>query len=588
MAMMTWLTRTLRSDRGDASPISLVLGSILTLIAALIIGGALTTMLGATSLAQSNSDLTTLMEKEIRQFEQTPFSGLKEEVPHRYKVEVNGRSVSVEREVFYDNEMRAYTLRLTAPRAVLANKPPKVCATLNAEGKTPKGCFSLSSSVVGTPADLGPVLPVGVSVSVRNVDGANKSVNLTNFPDFEAEGAAAAWGATGNGATIETTNKPRLSGTKNLVITKNTVLYSQKLNHLTGETVKSQLWAMVEAGTAQVSVGIEPIGTSPIFGTSVTGKSWTLASQNATFNKRGEYRIAIRVTGCTAGCKVIVDDVNTLRMTENLISDPSRYILENGMTYDAATDSFNTAGQVRHEVLRYNIPAPTMRGVTQLTFGARIAAGATPTGVTGLVRVIYRPSSGADVLLASASLDGIGTASTPLAGVFDFPATDNGQFIISVNQTGGPLKPLSISGVYLLPTQRGNADAVDAPSMEVAALNPAEMKDSIVRVSYQYTGVVPAEDLRVGVFCTTDIGTGSLSTNKVYLSQDTQNRNWYWSRLEVPALDRLTGCTHANIRVWSQSGTVIESSLVKNVSVMKVLDDVTSRNHGKDNGEDEG
>lgn len=585
MAMMTWLTRTLRSDRGDASPISLVLGSILTLIAALIIGGALTTMLGATSLAQSNSDLTTLMEKEIRQFEQTPFSGLKEEVPHRYKVEVNGRNVSVEREVFYDNEMRAYTLRLTAPRAVLANKPPKVCATLNAEGKTPKGCFSLSSSVVGTPADLGPVLPVGVSVSVRNVDGANKSVNLTTFPDFEAEGAAAAWGATGNGATIETTNKPRLNGSKQLAITKNTVIYSQPLNHATGEAIKSQLWTQVAAGTAQVAVGIAPTGTSPIFGTSVTGKSWTLASQNASFNKRGEYRIAIRVTGCTAGCKVIVDDVNTLRTSENLISDTSKYRFQYGMAYDAATDTLSTTGAINQQNFRYTLAAPTMRGITQLTFGARVAAGATPTDAVGTIRVIYRPSTGGDVNLATLTLDGIGTTSVPIAGVKDFTATDNGEFIIVVSQTAGAAKPILISGLYLTATARGSADAVDAPSMEVAALNPAEMKDGIVRVSYQYTGVVPTEDLRVGVFCTTNIGTGSLSTNKVYLSQDTQNRNWYWSRLEVPALDRLTGCTHANIRVWSQSGTVIESSLVKNVSVMKVLDDVTSRNHGTDNDE---
>lgn len=587
MAMMTWLSRTLRSDRGDASPISLVMGSILTLIAALIIGGALTTMLGATSMAQSNSDLTSHMEKEIRQFEQTPFSNLAEEVPHRYNVEVNGRDVSVEREVFYDTEKRSYTLRLTAPRAVLANKTPKVCATLDAEGKTPKGCFSLSSSIVGTPADLGPVLPAGVAVSVRNVDGANKSVNLATFPDFEGEGAAAAWGATGNGATIETTNKPRLNGTKNLVITKDTVLYSQPIPYATAEAFKSQLWAFVEKGNAQVAVGTAPTGTSPVFGTSVTGAEWKLASANATFNNRGTYRVAIRVTGCGTSCTVLVDDVTSLRSAQNLLSDTSKYRLQYGMTYDAATDTLATTGAIHQENFRYTLPAPSMKGITQLTFGARIAAGATPADAVGNVRVIYRPSTGGDVNLATITLDGIGGTSVPIAGVKDFAPTDNGEFIIAVNQTAGAAKPITISGLYLTATSRENADAVDAPSMEVASLNPAEMTDSIVRVSYQYTGNIPPEDLRVGVFCTTSEATGSLSTNKVYLSQDTQNRNWYWSRLDIPALDRLTDCAHANIRVWSQSGTVIESSLVKNVSVMKVLDDVTSRNHGKDNGEDE-
>lgn len=587
MAMMTWLSRTLRSDRGDASPISLVMGSILTLIAALIIGGALTTMLGATSMAQSNSDLTTHMEREIRQFEQTPFSGLAEEAPHRYNVEVNGRDVSVEREVFYDTDKRSYTLRLTAPRAVLANKTPKVCATLDAEGKTPKGCFSLSSTIVGTPADLGPVLPPGVAVSVRNVDGANKTVNLATFPDFEGEGAAAAWGATGNGITIETTNKPRLNGTQNLVITKDAVLYSQPVPYATAEAIKNQLWAFVEKGSAQVAVGTAPEGTSPVFGTSVTGAEWKLASSNATFNNRGTYRVAIRVTGCGADCKVLVDDVTSLRTTQNLLNDVSLYLPQGGMTYDAATDTLNTTGAIGQQTFRYNIPAPAMKGVTQLTFGARVAAGATPTGVTGTIRVIYRPDGGADVNLATVGLDGLGGTSVPIAGVLDFPAAPSGQFIIAVNQSAGAAKPIAISGVSLTATGRENADAVDAPSMEVASLTPEEMKDSIVRVSYQYTGNIPPEDLRVGVFCTTDASTGSLSTNKVYLSQDTQNRNWYWSRLDIPALDRLTNCAHANIRVWSQSGTVIESSLVKNVSVMKVLDDVTSRNHGKDDGEDE-
>lgn len=586
MAMMTWLSRTLRSDRGDASPISLVMGSILTLIAALIIGGALTTMLGATSLAQSNSDLTTHMERELRSFEQTPFSSLAEEVPHRYPVEVNGRNVSIEREVFYDTAKRSYTLRLTAPRAVIASKPPKVCATLDADGKTPKGCFSLSSTIVGTPADLGPVLPAGITVSVRNVDGSNKSTNLVAHPDFEAEGAAAAWGATAaNGASVQPTTTPRVTGTKELVLTKDTILYSQNIASAAGDSISSQLWANVVTGNAQVAVGTA-IGTNtPVFGTSVTGKKWTQAKANATLMTNLSYRTAIRITGCAAGCKVLVDDVSTLRLTENLIRDTSKFRLEGGMTYTQGTDTFATTG-VGHQILRYDIDAATMKGINKLSFSSRLLAQAAPAGVVGSIRVIWRPSAGADVVLTTIDLSGIGTENTPIAGVKDVPVGLGGQFIISVNQTGGPAKPMNLSSVSLTPAGRVNPDAVDAPSMEVAKIDAAEVKDTILRVSYQYDGSIPPEDLRVGLFCTTDLGTGSLSTNKMYLSKDTQNRNWYWSRLEIPALDRLTNCAHANIRVWSQSNTIIESSLVKNVTVMEVLDGVTSRNHGTDDGEE--
>lgn len=587
MAMMTWLSRTLRSDRGDASPISLVMGSILTLIAALIIGGALTTMLGATSLAQSNSDLTTHMERELRQFEQTPFSGLAEEVPHRYPVEVNGRNVSIEREVFYDTAKRSYTLRLTAPRAVIASKPPKVCATLDAAGKTPKGCFSLSSTIVGTPADLGPVLPAGITVSVRNVDGSNKSSNLVAHPDFEADGAAAAWGATAaNGASVQPTTTPRVTGAKELVFTKDTVLYSQNIASAAGDSISSQLWAKVTAGSAQVSIGTA-IGTNtPVFGTSVTGKNWVQAKTNATLMTNTPYRTAIRITGCTAGCKVVVDDVSTLRLTENLIRDTSKFSLQGGMTYTQATDTLSTTGAIVQQTFRYNIDAATMKGINKLSFSGRLLASAAPAGVTGNIRVIWRPSTGADVALSTIDLSGIGTENTPIAGLMNVPVGLGGQFIIAVNQTAGAAKPINMSAISLVPAGRENPDAVDAPSMEVAKIDAAEVKDTILRVSYQYDGNIPPEDLRVGLFCTTDLGTGSLSTNKMYLSKDTQNRNWYWSRLEIPALDRLTNCAHANIRVWSQSNTIIESSLVKNVTVMEVLDGVTSRNHGTDDGEE--
>lgn len=585
MAMMTWLTRTLRNDRGDASPISLVMGSILTLIAALIIGGALTTMLGATTLAQSNSDLTTLMEREIRQFEQTPFSNLVEEEPHRYEITASGRKVSIEREVFYDTEARSYTLRLTAPRAVIANKTPKVCATLDSEGKTPKGCFSLSSTIVGTPADLGPVLPTGVTVSVRNVDGKNTTSNLVAHNDFEQEGAAAAWGATGNGATIENTSTPRLTGSKELVLTQNTVIYSQPVPFSVAESIKSQAWVFVEAGAAQVSVGTSANETTPAFGTSVTGKKWTLASGNASFSSSGSYRVAIRVTGCEAGCKVRVDDVTSLRLTENLMRNTDKYILSTGVTKDATTGAITTTG-TGTSTITYPMPSPAMKGINQVTFGTRIVA-ASNAAATGTIKVAYTAYNGSVTELAAATLDGISTEGVPLSGLVAIPEGEGGMVTITVQQTGGTAKPVTFSSNFLLATGRTNPDAVDAPSMEVARLDPTEIKNTILRVSYQYDGTLPAEDLRIGVFCTTELGTGSLSTNKMYLSQDTQNRNWYWSRLEIPALDRLGSCEHANIRVWSQNGTVIESSLVKNVSVMKVLDGITARNHGTDNGEDD-
>lgn len=582
--MMTRHSHTLQSDRGDASPIALVMGSILTLIAALIIGGALTTMLGATSIAQSNSDLTTLLEREIRQFEQTPFSQLEEELPHKYPVEVNGRNAQVEREVFYDMEARSYTLRLTAPRAVIADRTPKVCNTLDAEGKTPKGCFSLSTTIVGTPADLGPALPVGITVSVRNVDGGNTSSNLVAFDDFEQDGAAAAWGATGSGVTIETNPKPRLTGSKELVLSKNTVVYSQPIPFAAGDVIKSQAWAQVFAGSAQVSIGTAVGAASPTYGTSVTGNKWALASTNSTFMTPGTYRVAIRITGCTSGCKIRVDDVSSLRLTENLVRDPAKFVLQNGMSYDAASDTLKTTGSIGQAVLRYDLTG--MKDVNKVTFGGRLAAGAVPTGVTGNIRVIYRPTTGADVALATIDLAGVGTASVPIAGVKSFTPAEGGQFIIAVNQTAGAAKPINISNVSFTASGKVNPDAVDAPSMEVARINATEVKDTILRVSYQYDGTVLPEDLRIGLFCTTDLGTGSLSTNRMYLSQDTQNRNWYWSRLEIPALDRLDQCGHANIRVWSQDGSVIESSLVQNVSVMEVLDGITSRNHGTDDGEE--
>ena len=122
-----------------------------------------------------------------------------------------------------------------------------------------------------------------------------------------------------------------------------------------------------------------------------------------------------------------------------------------------------------------------------------------------------------------------------------------------------------------------NSATTTASSIELAKIDPKLVKDTVLRVSYQYAGSTNPSGLKVGVFCSTNLGVGSLSTNAMSLSQDTSGRNWYWARLDIPALDRLNECGSANIRVWSENGDIIESALVKNVTLMKVLAGVTSQ-----------
>lgn len=580
MSVMRRLLHHLRSDRGDASPVALVAASILTLVTMVIIGGAITTMLAGSALAQSNSDLTTRLEQDIVEFEKTPYNQLKDEAANTYNVTVSGRSVPITREVIFDPSVNGYTLRLTAPRGVLANRPTMTCGTLDATGKTPKGCMSLSSTVIGTPADIGPNMPAGITVSVRDINNENLSTNLVASGDFEGDGAQAKWSTEKGGATATVTGvtTPRATGSQELVTRGNTVVYSQPFDAAVADRLKASGFAKVTAGSALVQVGLQAGTNAATFGPSTNRREWTNVASEATVSQATQYRLAIRVTNCTS-CRVSIDDVSVIKTTENLLKDQSKFETSSNASYDQTAGAATFVGGNFGKWLRYVLPAPQMTGINSVTFGARLASTTQVEGATGTVTIEYTPSAsgGTSTVVQTIDLAGIGTESVPVAANYNIPATStSGRFVLRVTQTGGPAKTIVASDVSMVLAGRDSATTT-ASSIELAKIDPKTVKDTVLRVSYQYAGTNSPTGLKIGVFCSTNLGIGSLSTNNMNLSQDTSGRNWYWARLEIPALDRLNECGSANIRVWSENGDIIESALVKDVTLMKVLAGVTSQ-----------
>jgi hypothetical protein len=584
MSVMRRLLSHLRSDRGDASPVALIAASILTMVTMVIIGGAITTMLAGSSLAQSNSDLTTRLEQEIVNFEKTPYNKITDQPPTTFNVTVSGRTVPVTREVFFDPSVNGFTLRVTAPRGILANRPTMSCGTLDSAGKTPKGCLSLSSTVVGTPSDIGPNLPSGITVSVRDINNENLSTNLATAGDFEGAAAQTNWSTEAGGAvaTVTGTSTPRSTGAQELIIQGDTVVYSQPIAAAVADRLKASGFARVVSGSALVQVGLQAGTNAPTFGPSTNRREWSTIASESTAAAAGQYRLAIRVTNCS-GCRVAVDDVTLIKTVENILKTPATFETSTNAAYDQATGVVTFNGGNTGKWLRYNIASPQMTGINAITVGMRLQATAQVAGATGTVTVEYAPStSGTATILQTIDLAGIGTESVPLALNHTIATpTAVGRFIIRVTQTGGPAKTITASDISLVATGRNSATTT-ASSVEIAKIDPALIKDTVLRVSYQYTGSTAPRNLKIGVFCSTNLGIGSLSTNNINLSQDTSGRDWYWARLEVPALDRLNECGSANIRVWSADGDIIESALVKDVTLMKVLAGVTSQRGGEE------
>lgn len=577
---MSRLLDFLKSDRGDASPVALVVGSIMTMIASVIIAGAITAMLAGSQLAQSNTDLTTRLEQEITTFEKTPYNKLNDEAPWRFNVEVGGRTVPVTREVFFDPAVNGFTLRLTAPRAVIATRPVENCGTLNSAGETPKGCMSLSATVVGTPQDIGPNLPAGITASVRDINGENGAANLAASGGFEGAGAQAAWstGAGGATATVTSTSTPRATGSQELVVTGNTVVLSTPVPAAVGDRLKASGWAKVVSGSALVQVGIQAGDQAPTFGASTNRRDWTTTSSEASVPESGTYRLAIRVTNCNS-CRVAIDDVTLIKTIQNLMSTPANMTTSANASYAPATGIATFNGGNTNKWLRYVFNPPAMTGITTFTNNFRIWTPTQVEGAVGTISIEYAPniSSGNTVPFATLDLAGVGVEPVPFAGNYTIPNVQpGGRWVVRVNQTAGPAKTVMMSNMSLSATGR-DAATTSAASVELAKLDPALIKDTVLRVSYEYKGTANPSGLKAGVFCSTNLGTGSLSENNMNLSQDTSGRNWYWARIEIPALNRLSECASANIRVWSTNGDIIESALIQNVTIMKVLAGVTSQ-----------
>jgi hypothetical protein len=177
--MMKHVADALRSDRGDVGIIPTIIGSILFLFATIMVTGMLTLTLGATALAQANSDLVSKFRSEVQVWEKSSWADLEKarlkagsttdivggavHTSAPVTTVAGGREYKVYTRVLYDAASTSYKMTKTSQRAVTPGQKAIDCLPELTGTKT-TGCISVSGTLAATPDDIAPKSPAGVTV----------------------------------------------------------------------------------------------------------------------------------------------------------------------------------------------------------------------------------------------------------------------------------------------------------------------------------------------------------------------------------------------------------------------------------------
>lgn len=581
------LTKRLRDDRGEGA-IATVAGSILFILASTTIAGVFGVSLAATALAQSNQQLTVALETDVQNWERTAWSDLAAQAGTvEDTISSGGREYNVTRVVEFKPEITAYTMTVSAPRAVAPGETKPDCSEAGYDFVD--GCMALSGSIIATPDDVQPSTPAGITIVNEDIDGAGAATNLVTNPGFET-GALGAWTGEGNAAVV-TTEDPRSAGTHNLVLSGSqgaAGALSNRIDVTPGDQLQAQIWVKSIGTTGAVNVsatfwdGNEPIEV-PIRLVQVTDADSGWFSVTGTVNApAGANTVSLTArtssgsTECDSECSFILDDATMTSLRKNLAPntglEDTAPLWSTGTIVDAENPTTTgtrvlefTGSSARGQSVKFD--------VTPGTYVAEVSVRNTgSTGGTGTVSYSATLPNGQDIPISIVPVSGIGLDWVRLNGTIDIPvgvSSINLSVLISGAEEGSKLHfdDFSFGRVAVAST-----DPSINGYIRVAALDLQSLKSNDLRLSFQYVGAGEGPtDLKVAVFCSAGASASSVTESVVTRADGTGGDQWYWSRVKIAALDRLAECDNPDIRIYAAGGNTPDANQIGSVSVLAVL-----------------
>lgn len=615
---MQRFARFLRAERGEMGIIPVIAGSILFLFSAAAVAGTLTVFLAAGTLAQSNTELTTALQNQIHKFESTAWgnlttvgsptnpvtvdltlcqigkgTGMTE--PTNTTCPANPVTYPVTRTITFDPVTQSYLLRITAPRAQGPGINRISCVDALTVKKT--GCVTLSGNVVATPADIAPVTPAGVTLNTLLIPGGTGLTNLISDPGFE-NGTLTNWASTPTGAATNSAGStPSGGGSRVMLLTQQaapaSVTYTQVASTGFGDQWKLEAWvnpqgsdgSIVLSATVNDSTGVTTI---PLATTNSTTTGWQLLSGLVTMPPTTTtVTLSLSLSGGTSSTNVwTVDNVALSLTSANFLPQGD---FENStwpVTPSTGGAIVTTTNRLAPgtKALQLNADSSTVEAtsssttITQLdktyVVEAWVKAVGTASSTGQLELHAYSSALGTNYpLIASQPLNSFGSNWVHVVGSYT-STTANGVFGLKLDMVGAASATGIIIDDITVRLAQDTFGATSSNFLQLATLDPAVVGTSNdLRVSFKYLSSATPPALTMGVYCGSEATNNAIVQN-VATQTTSADGTWYWSRITLPALDRLSNCATPSIRTYATTGATPGVADIGQLTILRVLNGV--------------
>jgi len=581
------LIQRLKGDRGEGA-IATVAGSILFIFASATVASFVGVSLGATAMAASNQQLTTALESEVQSWEHTAWSDLAAQAGTTADtIASGGRDYDVTRLVEFKPELTAYTMTVSAPRAVAPGQDKPDCA--EAIYTFVEGCTALSGTIIATPDDVQPKTPAGITVVSEDVDGSGAATNLITDPGFES-GALGVWTGEGSAAVTSTT-APRSTGVNNLTLSGangQSGALSNRIDVTPGDQLQAQAWVKSSGSTGAVNItatfwdgGVATEVPIMLVQSSDARTAWFSATGTVNAPPGAESvsltaRTSGGATACDSNCTFLVDDTSLSILRKNLAPNGE---LENAAPLWPGGNIVAAANPTASGISVLEFPGSSAQGasasfaVTPGTYVAEVSArNDGVAGGTGTVSYSAALPNGTDIPISVVPVSGVGTGWVRLNGTIDIPV---GISSVKLNVLIGGAE--SASKLHFDDFTFGRVAAASTdPSINgyvrMATLDLSALKSKDLRLSFEYLGGGEGPtDLKIAVFCTAGASASSVTESSATAASGADGSKWYWARVKIAAFDRLADCSAPDIRMYASGGNTPQASEIGSVSVLAVL-----------------
>ena len=585
------------SARGEVGIVPIIAGSAMFMIAVIGVVSVLVLSVGVSAMSQTNSELTAAMRSEIQAWEKTPWSEIQPEYSDAQVINWGGRGFTTARDITYHPELTAYTLTLAAARAVAPGTPWPDCAP--ALTGHVDGCITLGGSVTATSDDVQPETPQGITLSTEQVDSSGQSLNLIEDANFEAAGSLSNWVINDSTRVAIETVEARAAGTQSMTLTGSQVsVTSPAVPASPGDQMRLGAWAksIVQGSSFTLGYrvtfrdGTTSMTQAQLVGSGGLGGVWqplagVFTVPPAAASVAMTLGTAEDAAPCST-CKWAVDDVSLTVSRKNLVSGPDFEVQPTTWTLGTAAAVVSASNRVSsgERLLEFTGSASTARtpniAVLESTeyYTELWVRNAGTGGGTGTID-IFAMSAATRIDFASVAVTAVGTDWIRVFGTAVIPAGVNEISLYVTSSGASPDARFQLDDSVLYRSGVPASGAGPDGYITVASIAPERLVNRsayeaiTLRLSFKYLGAAPGpDDMRVAVFCNSASHVGALAENAMAPLDDAAgNGIWYWSRIALPDLGRLSDCERPSLRIYSQSGNTPATTEIGSLFVLRVL-----------------